>query len=386
MVAKKKRRGPSLEDKYLGPEPNYHGAVIADKKLTTEYSQGSHWYNYFHTTKTNLPFILEYCTKQLNYSEDDIRALKKLPDWKVAAGVGINIRMYNAGFPLERMHVDDVKGNYLARIKTSLDAVLVEGYKIKEDLKHVPKPVVIPIQERMRAKVMQTMYAEWDEMVVDKWIDGEFDDIRFPTYSLLQLHKIKGAAVNMFATYVQFEYDLVSDAYNKNCEQAEEAYSHIKKSNLKKMMNTMDKIFADIQRLKDNNKATRIPKAKMPKASDAQIKNLQYMERDDAAKLVSVNPIMIPKRNKLYVYNTKNKQLTKYYNDTSGGFEVRGSTVYNWDDKESMCTTLRKPDDVLPQILTKTEKQIDKILSALTTKVKKPSGRINKDCILLRVL
>ena len=51
-----------------------------------------------------------------------------------------------------------------------------------------------------------------------------------------------------------------------------------------------------------------------------------------------------------------------------------------------MSTTLRKPEDVLPQILTKTEKQIDKILSELTTKVKVPTGRINKDCILLRVL
>jgi hypothetical protein len=75
-----------------------------------------------------------------------------------------------------------------------------------------------------------------------------------------------------------------------------------------------------------------------------------------------------------------------YVSDSTTGFEVKGSTVYKWDEKMSMCTKLRKPEDLLPQILTKTEKQIDKALKALTTKVSIPTGRVNKDCILLRVL
>ena len=77
--------------------------------------------------------------------------------------------------------------------------------------------------------------------------------------------------------------------------------------------------------------------------------------------------------------------LYRYKNESVSGFEVRGSTVYNWNE-DSICMRLRKPDDILPDILTKTENQIDKLLSSLTTKVSKPTGRINKDCILLRVL
>ena len=151
---------------------------------------------------------------------------------------------------------------------------------------------------------------------------------------------------------------------------------------LKKISKTQD----DIDRLKANTKVTRIPRAKKPKASDKQIEKLNYKVDDTDAKLVSINPIMIPGKNKLFVYNTKNTVLHVYENDSTAGFEVKGSTVYNWNDTSSMCTTLRKPDDVLPQILTKTEKQIEKVLSSLTTKKKKPTGRINKDCILLRVL
>jgi len=256
---------------------------------------------------------------------------------------------------------------------------------VKEEDKK-PKPVVIPIQERTRIKVMSTIYGDFDEMVVDQWMDGNFDNIKFPTYSLLNTHKIKGAGINMFREKIQFEYDLVSDAYNKTCEQAVEAYSHIKKGNLRKMLNVMDKIFDDINRLKANNKVTKIPRAKKIKASDRQVEKLNYKIDDSDAKLVSINPIMIPGKNKLFVYNTKQRTIAVYSNDSAAGFEVKGSTVYNWDENISMTTTLRKPDDILPQILTKTEKQIEKVLSSLTTKVKKPTGRINKDCILLRVL
>jgi|TARA_B110000858_G_C17808729_1_gene479581 hypothetical protein len=386
MAAKQKRRGPSIEDKFLGPEPNYHGVEIADKDLNVEYSKGSHWYNYFNNAKINVPAVLEYCKNDLGYSADDIKILKRLPDYKLNLGIGIPVKMHLVGFPLERMGVGEPKGDYKNRIKTTLAAMFVEAQQLAEQVDNKPKPVVIPIQQRMHTKVMETIYADWDQMVVDKWQEGIFEGIIFPTYSLLQLHKIKGAAVNMFASKIQFEHDLVSDAYNKTCEQAVEAYSHIKKGNLKKMIVTMDKVFADIQRMKDNNKVTRVPKTKKPKTSDAQIKNLKYLAKDDDAQLVSINPVMIPGKSKLWVYNAKTRVIHMYVSDSTTGFEVKGSTVYKWDEKMSMCTKLRKPEDLLPQILTKTEKQIDKALKALTTKVSIPTGRVNKDCILLRVL
>ena len=62
------------------------------------------------------------------------------------------------------------------------------------------------------------------------------------------------------------------------------------------------------------------------------------------------------------------------------------STLKNFDTTLSRSCGLRKPDDILPQILKKTQKQIDNVFKGLTTKVSVPAGRINKDCILLRVM
>ena len=40
---------------------------------------------------------------------------------------------------------------------------------------------------------------------------------------------------------------------------------------------------------------------------------------------------------------------------------------------------------MLPIVLSKTEKQLDKFWQDITTKISSPNGRINKDCILMRV-
>jgi len=379
----KQRRLKNADEAFMGPKPSYgpHNPVPEnDEDRKKEYRRATHWFYYFENKKKSSETVLTYCKRVLKFNKNQIANMKKLPDYKYRIGISQHVEMINSGwsgYPFNEEYVH----NKLYECEK-----LGRAIKKAEDKK--PKaPVISPI-ERTRKKVMETIHADFDTMVVDKWMDGEFDPkvVIFPTYGLLQLHKIKGAGIKMFEEKVRFEYDLVSDAYHKRCDQAVEAYSHIKKGNLKKMLTVMEKIFDDIDRLKANTKVTKIPRAKKPKASDKQVEKLNYKVQDDEAKLVSINPIMIPGKNKLFVYNTKQRVLAVYSNDSASGFEVKGSTVYNWDEKFSMSTTLRKPDDVLPQILTKTEKQIEKVLSSLTTKVKKPTGRINKDCILLRVL
>ena len=380
----KQKRLKNADEAFMGPRPSYgpHNPIPENEKdRESEYRRASHWFYYFENKKKAGDTVLSYCKTNLKFSKKQITNIKKLPDWKYRASNYQAIEMMNAGwegYPLNEERLEAISDRLFACENAG-------SLIIKEEDKK-PKPVVIPIQERTRIKVMSTIYGDFDEMVIDQWMDDNFDNIKFPTYSLLQTHNIKGAGINMFREKVQFEYDVISDAYNKTCEQAVEAYSHIKKGNLRKMLNVMDKIFEDIDRLKANNKVTKIPRAKKPKASDKQIEKLNFKVDDNDAKLVSINPVMIPGKNKLFVYNTKQRTIAVYSNDSASGFEVKGSTVHNWDEKVSMTTTLRKPDDVLPQILTKTEKQIDKLLSELTTKVKKPTGRINKDCILLRVL
>ena len=378
-----KRRLKNADEAFMGPQPSYgvHNPVpTSEKDRMNEWMKATRWFYYFENKKQSAETVQVYCTRILNFNKKQISNLKKLPDWKYRMKAYQAIAMQNAGwtgYPLDER---------LETVNEHLWAMEKEGAKIKKELDKKPKVVPISPAIRMRRKVLDTIYADFDTMVVDKWMDDIFDkkEVIFPTYSLLQLHKIKGAGLNMFRDLVQAEYDIVSDAYHKKCDQAVEAYSHITKGNKKKMLDLMDKIFEDIERMRTNSKATRT-RIKKPKTSDKQVEKLQYMTENVDAKLISINPVLIPGKNKLYIYNCKNKKLQEYVTTSTSGFEISGTSIKNFDKKLSKQSTLRKPDIVLPDVLTKTEKQIEKIWNTLTTKIDNPTGRINKDCILLRV-
>lgn len=382
-MAKAKRRGPSLEDKHLGSEPSYHGVEFKTKEeLRTAYHKASNYFNYFNNAKTNAPAVILYAEKTLGFSKKDIQALKKVENWKLNQGIGNIIRCINSGLPLDKF----TDGNTVNdRIEERLNELLKEGKKLVAIQKAEPPKVIISPAERMKTKISQTIMGDFDEMVVDKWMDGEFDNIKFPAYSLLATHKIKGAGIKIFKEKIQFELDCISDAYNKTCEQAEEAYSHITKGNKKKMITLLEKTIEDIDRLKANNKTIKVPRAKKPKASDQQVAKLKYKPSDIEYKCTSLNPIMIPGKNTLYVFNTKTRALAMYITDSPKGFEVKGTSIKNFNPALSKQTKLRKPDEVLPLIINKTIIQSMKVWDTFTTVIKEPNGRINDDCILLKV-
>jgi len=265
-----------------------------------------------------------------------------------------------------------------------------EAKKIKARLdeeKKDEKPFISP-HERTRQKVIKTIVVDWDRMVVDQWCEGVFDKkiIKFPTYSLLQTHGLKGSAINMFRDIVMLDYETIKSAYERTDEQCIEAYTHIKKGDKRKMIDFMDEIFEDLDRYKESQRAKRTTtRAKKVYSSSDKVRNLKYCIENIDAKLHSINPSLVPKASILWIYNIKTRKLTEFKSHSINGLDVKGSTLYNWGEETSRTATLRKPEEILPQILSKTERQIDNLWKTLTTKIGKPTGRINKDTILLRV-
>ncbi len=383
MAKKLRKRGPTLEDKYIGLKPSYgdHNPVPTDpKEIDKEWRRGTYWFYYKQNNKIADEGVYRYCTKVLGFTKKQLQDLKKVASWKIRVGHYQRAAMVQAGWPHGYGNINwEQKDEQLWELQR-------EGSKvIKEEVKTKPKKPVISIQERTRQKVLDTIYADYDDNIVEGWMDGKYDE-KFGCYNRFKMHGLKGNAINVFKDLIMRDYEIIKDAYEKNCDQAVEAYSHVTKANKRKMLNQMDRIFDDLEKLRTSFKAARVPRAKKPKTSDKQVERLQYKQEDIDAKLASINPVVIPGKNKLWVYNTKQRTLAEYSTDSAHGFEVSGTTIKNFEDGSSRITKLRKPDDILPEILNRTERQIDKIWGTLTTKINKPTGRINKDCILLRVL
>ncbi len=372
----------TIDDKMMGPEPAWVDGDITTENYSKELNWGLRWYNYYWKPKQYVKPALKYAKDVLNYSKKDIDSLKKLKDWQLSLtpGPGRLAQIALRGFPSDQF-ADYLKDKYDECLLLANEIIAEEKEEKKQKAK---KPVISPA-ERMRMKVVDTIMGDFDEMVVDSWMDDVYDT-EFDTYTLLKKHDIKGTGLNIFKQRVE-EYHLeISDAYDKKCDQAVEAYSHVKRTNLRKMKKQLKDILSDIEKIRMAQKQTRKPRAHKAKASDKQVEKLQYCKENVDAKLASINPVTIPGAQRLYMFNIKNKKLTEFVSNSSSGFEVSGTSLKNFDPALSRCVTLRKPDDVIPGVMTKTVKQIDNLWKNLTTKTTQPTARINNDCILLRVL
>jgi len=366
------KRGVTLEDKYLGPEPIFTN----DSDFTSlEYQKANNWYNYFYKSKDYLPVIYQFAEDVMGYNKKKLSVLRKVKDWKFM-GVNKGIKLYYRGWKFDDESIQ--------RFKDKIEECYKEGLTIKKQAEEKQKNVVvITPAERTRRKVVDTIWHDWDSIIVEGWFDGNYTQ-KFGAYNRFKMHGLKGNAINIFKAMLEEEYTNIKEAYEKTCEQCVEAYSHIGKADKRKIMKQYETCFEDLEKLRLSFKASRTPKARKPKSSDEQVTKLKYCQEDIQSKLVSINPVLIPGSHKLFVYNIKQRKLTEYKTDSANGFEISGTSIKNFDDS-SRTATLRKPEDVLPLILSKTEKQIEKVWDGITTKINKPTGRINSDCILMRV-
>ena len=141
----------------------------------------------------------------------------------------------------------------------------------------------------------------------------------------------------------------------------------------------------DLDKVRSAKKAqTKLRKPKV-RTADKQVAKVKYCKDSKDFKLVSMAPVQVIGGMRLYVFNVKYKVITEYVCASATGFEIRGTTITNFDKDVSRSNSLRKPDIFLPIVQNKTPKQIGVEWNSLTTKTRVPNGRINGDTVLLRV-
>jgi hypothetical protein len=376
----RKKRHLSYDQQMMGPEPTYGKGAIEipddEQERSSLYSKGTGWFYYFEEKKKAEKICIGYCKHYLKFTNEQLKNLKRVPAWKLRHNLYPKVQMIIHGWEGYPMQLEELNNRFYALEK--------EGAQIAETTPDKPKKVMIPPAERTRLKLIDTLLADFDEHIIDGWIEGNYTT-KFNCYSRFKGHGFKGNAIEPFRRMIEPQYEEIKDAYDKTCDQAVEAYEHIKKSDKRKMLHQFEDIFKDFDKLKASFKAQRVPRAHKRKTSDEQVLNLQYSPECEDSKLASINPVLVPGKSRLWVYNTKQRRLSEYQCESREGFLIAGTSIKNHDVKESRTATLRKPDIVLPNVLSKTEKQLEKFWDDITTKISSPNGRINKDCILMRV-
>ena len=282
---------------------------------------------------------------------------------------------------------NDADGNtakeFLNNLFDKMIPLIEKGKVIYEEKQKANNIVSISPAVKLMRKINITIMQELLDLE-DKWIDG--DDATINIYDRFKYHGLTNTAISHVKPMIEGWLLDYEDAYYKRCDQAVEGYSHLKRSTLNHRIKVCKAMLEDLERIRSATKATRNVKVKRPKSVDKQVAKVQYKKEDNDFKIVSINPIQIPTKSRLYAFNTKSKMVIEYITESVNGFEISGSTIKNFSKGLSRTICLRKPLDFLPIVLQKTPKQIDAAWQTLKTKTKVPNGRINKDTILLRVL
>jgi hypothetical protein len=112
---------------------------------------------------------------------------------------------------------------------------------------------------------------------------------------------------------------------------------------------------------------------------------MKFMPEFKELKLTSVKPTDIVGCMALWVYNTKTRKLGVYHAEDIGGLSVKGSSILNFVENKSIQKKLRKPEQMIPEVLNGGKVFLRNVMESIRAVDSKLTGRVNVDTILLKV-
>lgn len=240
---------------------------------------------------------------------------------------------------------------------------------------------VISIQDRVQAKIDQII-GEMEGLVDDHGLRGDASDLN--AYQWMVDNEVKAMHAAKIAEFYQNRLSTLETSYKDP--ELKEYYSGFDKKKFLNLVKCYASIVSDAQKIANNAKLVRKPRKRKPVSSEKQVARLAYKEKDDSFKLQSIIASNIIGAAQLWVFNTKTRRLGVYIAKDRGGLGVKGSTLLNYVETDSIGKTLRKPQEILNSVLNGGKVTLRKLMDGINSKSAPMNGRINKDTILLRAV
>jgi hypothetical protein len=348
---------------FAGKEPKFQGE-ISQSNLMTALS----WYSQNKTKKDSLKYACDFLKKK--HKLDAATHVKKK-----SSTFGFLCRIISNGGVLS----DKDRVNF----ENEIEELKQLAAKTKTKVVVEDKPAAPNIQDRIREK-SSTCIGELEGMS-DDLILSDFKREMSP-YSIMHNMDIKTVHVRHITEWAKKKRSEFDTVMNTDDKELKEGYSNFKKIELKKMVGFYDQVILDCVKINGESQVNRKPRKRKEKTPEQLTAKVVICEKFEEFKLTSVKATEIIGASQLWVYNTKNKKLGVYNAEDAGGFSVKGTTITNFSEEKSTQKTLRKPADVLPEVLKGGKVFLRNVLTNIRAVESKLNGRLNKDIILLRVI
>jgi hypothetical protein len=359
------RRPKFTDEKYLGSEPTVT-AMSTDSDMGKAYN----WFNYFYNSEDAKGFVITYL-KSIKYDKEIIKKLAKAKAIELHSA-GWNCRLLSQGSTLP----DEVWEKTEQRILEATKNILCE----ETELEPISPVRVVSIAERVNNKASE-LIGELEEQLDVFFKEGV---VQFDVKKWSLEKGIKPQIAKRIADKFRPQFNEITEALEGKDKELVEAYKGWRKPVLKIMAIFLKRIIDHMVELDSAGQAIRKPRKKKAKPASVLIAKLKYKETDGDLK--SVNPCEIIGASQLWIYNSKTRNLSVYNAVGNSGLSVRGTTITGFDAESSITKKLRKPEAVIKPLLEGGKIYLRKVMDNISTKEAAANGRVNEDCILLRVV
>ena len=369
--------------------PKWDGSEDWDgDKFTRHFHTAMGWYRLEKSNKDLKPKVIDWMALN-GYDKEDIREFKKTKDSRCSLTVGSIAACLLRGMP--EVHEGFNGGKDSAQwLRDQIAEIIKDGADDidEEDAPKVEKVVVAQpsIQDRMRdaaGAMSEELDAAIDSFIMDP--DG-FDPKAFKIVNLLRGKGAKAAHARFIKGYFKFGHEELQElASGEADDQLREAYKHLPRKNVRKLIDFYDAIMAACDQIAAEQKVLKKPRAKKVKPAEDLVKKLKFKAVDDKLGAVSVPAAQLIGAQSAVVFNTKTRKLGIYVAKSSAGLNVKGTSIIDYTDK-SFQKTLRKPAEQIKEFKEQnTAKRVETWFGKIKSVETVLNGRMNADIMILKV-
>lgn len=385
LIKPKIRKVAHYETKGSGNEPTWENI---DTLTTQEYvyktQQAINWYYKFYSKKEGQEWLIAWYTNHFPKRHNNIKYLNAAKSDSISNLLCCIYALEQQGWK--------ARFSILRHVVKDLDKAIANGLERKEAASTTDEAsdisVIQPtVQERVREQA-GVMCEELD-IALDSFTmnPDSFDPKAFKIVNLLRNKGVKAAHARYIrGFFLRGHLELKELASGNADDQLREAYRHISRKNIRKLIEFYDLIETACQQIIGEAKILRKPRAKKVKPVEELVKKVKFLASDDSLGIASVPPTQLIGAQMAVVFNVKTRKLGLYITKTTNGLTVTGASIDNYSEK-SIQKTLRKPAEQLKALRElNTQRRVDTwFTKEVTTTDTVLSGRLGEDTLIIRV-
>lgn len=343
------------------------GLSASSATYCSDISRAMGWYHREKDKKEARQYLRSYLDK------DQVKIFDKVPDNKISLTYCWMARMLVNG--------NTFKDSDIEKLNTYIKNILAGRYVSVEPTEVVEVVERASVRDYLEDKIKD--YIGELEGKLDECISsGEALDL----YKDMQARNISNLYCSHIEAWVRRKAGEFVFVYETTDPVIKEAYSNFTKRKITFTIKMLSAWLEAVTRYSQFKRANRKPRVKKAKPPGKQIARLKYMKEDTVLGIKSINPVELVGASQAWIFNTKYKKLAVYRSESRDGLQIKGSSLQNYTPEQCEQKGIRKPQDFLKKVMESGKLALRKILQDVPTKDTPVTGRINEDCLILRVI